>query len=55
VRAVAHLPPRNLAGLFPLLIRHQFLNNREPITLVRSPTISGRLLVLASTSSMPLK
>ena len=31
----------------------RFLNSREPITLVRSPTISGRLLSSASTSSMP--
>ena len=30
-----------------------FLKSREPITLVRSPTISGRLLSSASTSSMP--
>ena len=31
----------------------RFLNRREPMTLVRSPTISGRLLSSASTSSMP--
>ena len=31
----------------------RFLNSREPMTLVRSPTISGRLLSSASTSSMP--
>ena len=30
-----------------------FLNRREPMTLVRSPTISGRLRSSASTSSMP--
>ncbi len=29
------------------------LNSREPMTLVRSPTISGRLLSSASTSSIP--
>jgi hypothetical protein len=53
LRAAAHLRAADLGGGLEVALGDQRLKRREPSTLVRSPTSSGRLSSVSSTASTP--